>query len=564
MVRNGRNILFLSCCLLILADAARAQISPGELSRGHAALEGMGNCTKCHSLGKAVSPDNCLSCHTELRSRIVAGTGFHASVKGKQCVECHKEHHGRNFAIVRFDTKAFDHASTGFVLEGKHRVLDCAKCHTAAKITAADVRQNKGLIEGHTYLGLPRDCKSCHADIHRAQMGNQCQQCHTLEAWKPASRFVHDRAKFRLTGKHVDVACAKCHPVMPDDRKTVKFVGLEFEKCQACHQDPHKGKFQKPCESCHSTAGWREGASKNFNHALTKFPLRGAHANVRCEACHVPARNAAGKLTQNFAVAKYQKCSDCHADAHKGEFASRADRGACESCHTEKGFVPAQFAHATTRFVLKGKHETTECAKCHRGGSVDARGKKVPPDFRVKLFKACADCHEESHGGQFARRPDRGACESCHTVDGFTPPVYSPSDHARARFTLVGEHQAVPCGKCHPAGKVKGKSSRQFVWAEQQKCIACHADPHAGQFSDLRFGGCEGCHSVEGFKKVKFSHDGTRFPLTGKHIGVACEGCHKETTKLGSKTVRKFTGAPLRCVDCHPQIDLQSSGSRRP
>lgn len=545
-------------CALLLAAPLHAQLSPGELSRAHAALEGIGNCTSCHSLGKTVSGDNCLACHTVLRSRIAAGTGFHATVREKQCVECHKEHHGRNFSIVHFETKSFDHATTGYVLEGKHRLLACDKCHTAARITAKDVLQNKGMMDGHTYLGLPRDCKSCHADIHRAQLGNQCQQCHAADAWKPAPKFVHERAKFHLTGKHVEVACAKCHPVMPDDGKTVKFSGLEFEKCQSCHQDPHKGKFQKPCESCHSTNGWREGASKNFNHSLTKFPLKGEHASLRCEACHVPVRPGAGggKVVQSFEIKKYQKCADCHADAHKGEFASRPDKGACETCHTEKGFVPSQFVHASARYALKGKHEAVPCGKCHGSPTTDARGKRIPPDFRVKKFGNCAECHEESHGKQFARRADRGACEACHTVEGFVPPAYAAGDHARTRFALMGEHRAVPCAKCHATGKVKAKSTRQFTWPDRQPCVSCHRDPHAGQFNDARFGGCEACHSADGFKKLSFSHDSTRFPLTGKHVGVACDACHKETKKVGTSVVRTFAGAPMRCVDCHPQADL--------
>jgi hypothetical protein len=361
------------------------------------------------------------------------------------------------------------------------------------------------------------------------------------------------------------VACAKCHPAMPGTPPAVRFVGLEFAACKSCHADPHKGKFQKPCESCHTTNGWREGASRNFNHALTKFPLKGEHASVRCEGCHVPVRPGAGggRAVQSFEIRKFQKCADCHADAHRGEFAGRPDRGACESCHSERGFAPSQFIHASAAYALKGKHEVVPCEKCHGAPVQDARGKRVPPDFRVKKFSLCSDCHQDGHGGQFARRPDRGACESCHTVEGFIPPTYTTAEHARTRFALAGEHRAVPCGKCHVAGKVKGRSTRQFIWAVVPRCVACHTDPHAGQFSDPRFGGCEGCHAVEGFKNARFSHDGTRFPLTGKHVGVTCEKCHKETMMLGSKTVRKFTGAPMRCVDCHPQVDVQSGENGR-
>ena len=137
---------------------ATAQISPGDLSAPHASLEGMGNCTKCHALGKEVSNDNCLACHTELRARVTAGRGFHGKLTGKPCAGCHNEHHGRGFTLVRFDQKNFNHDETGYVLEGKHRPLECVRCHTQSHITAKDVRANKSLLDAHTYLGLGTDC----------------------------------------------------------------------------------------------------------------------------------------------------------------------------------------------------------------------------------------------------------------------------------------------------------------------------------------------------------------------------------------------------------------------
>lgn len=544
-------------CFLGAAAGARAQISPGELSSAHASLEGMGNCTKCHSLGKAVTDAKCLECHTELRTRRAAGTGYHARVKEKECVECHTEHHGRSFSVVHFDTKTFDHRETGFVLEGKHRNQECVKCHTPAKVVAKDVLQNSTLMASKTFLGLPRECKSCHADAHLAQLGDQCQKCHGIDGWKPAPKFAHDTAKYRLTGKHQQVECAKCHLVMPVDGKTIKYAGLEFDKCSSCHADPHNGKFKKPCESCHNTNGWREGSAKNFDHATTRFPLKGKHASVRCEACHPPARNAAGgRIVQSFEVKNFQQCADCHKDVHRGEFEARKDKGACESCHNENGFAPSQFQHATARYPLKGKHEKTECKKCHGEVTVDVKGKNVPPDFRVKKFQKCADCHDDGHGGQFVRRKDKGACESCHSEQGFLPPAFTLQEHAKSRFALAGGHEAVPCGKCHPDKAVNAKSTRQFTWKSEQQCESCHKDVHGGQFPVTRYAGCVACHAPKAWKDLLFAHDKTQFPLTGKHVGVACAECHKEMMIVKNEKIRRFTGAPMRCVDCHPEKDL--------
>ena len=542
---------------------ATAQISPGDLSAPHASLEGMGNCTKCHALGKEVSNDNCLACHTELRARVTAGRGFHGKLTGKPCAGCHNEHRGRGFTLVRFDQKNFNHDETGYVLEGKHRPLECVRCHTQSHITAKDVRANKSLLDAHTYLGLGTDCSGCHADQHKGQLAQQCQNCHTAEGWKPASKFVHDRAKYRLTGRHVQVDCGRCHRPMANDVRTVKYTGIEFDRCSSCHTDPHRGRFQKPCESCHATAGWQAGATKNFDHAETKFPLRGRHAGVRCEQCHLPVRGADGKMQQNFAVKNFQRCTDCHADPHRGEFAQMKEKGSCESCHSEEGWTQNRFVHATARYPLKGKHEKVECGKCHGTVTVNAQGKRVPPDCRVKKFSACMDCHEDAHGGQLRGRKDGGACESCHSVEGFLPAAYSSGDHNTSKFPLSGGHEAVPCARCHPADAVRARSTRQFAWKSGPRCETCHKDPHGGQFAQKRYSGCESCHSPGGWNSLAFNHDETKFPLTGKHQKVPCVDCHKPVVQSGTEKIRQYAGTPVRCVDCHPQIETPPAGTRR-
>ena len=555
--------IVLAALVLSCGALATAQISPGDLATAHASLEGMGNCTQCHSLGREVTNAKCLGCHSELRTRVSAGKGFHAKLNSRQCVECHSEHHGRNFTLVRFDQKRFNHEETGFVLEGKHRPLECASCHTQEHISAKDVRANSALLGSKTFLGLPSDCVGCHADRHRGQLALQCRNCHTADGWKPASRFVHDRARYRLTGKHLNVDCTRCHMPMPNDVKTITYAGLEFDRCSSCHADPHRGRFQKPCESCHSTSGWQTGAAKNFDHATTKFPLRGRHAGVRCEQCHQPVRGADGKMAQNFVIRKFQRCADCHADAHRGEFAERREKGECESCHNEDGWQKNRFVHATARYQLRGMHEKVECAKCHGAVKVDARGARVPPDCRVKRFDACMDCHEDAHGAQFRKRKDGGACESCHTVDGFLPASYGPGDHKATKFPLIGGHEAVACARCHPVDAVRGRSTRQFVWKTGPQCETCHKDPHGGQFAQRRYSGCGSCHSPKGWRVLAFNHDETKFPLTGKHGAVACVDCHKPLARAGSDTIRQYVGTPARCIDCHPATDSPVIGARR-
>ena len=56
--------------MIFLHTKTEAQISPGELSSAHSNLEGMSNCTKCHSLGSQIGNKECLNCHTEIKKLI--------------------------------------------------------------------------------------------------------------------------------------------------------------------------------------------------------------------------------------------------------------------------------------------------------------------------------------------------------------------------------------------------------------------------------------------------------------------------------------------------------------
>lgn len=189
---------------------AAAQISPGDLASAHAHLEGMSNCTKCHTLGEKVSNEKCLSCHTDLKSRIDQNKGYHVSaeIKGKACITCHSDHHGRNFQLVRFSKEKFNHDLTGFKLTGAHAMKVCTDCHKPSFISSPSIRKKR-----FTYLGLNQECTSCHTDYHQNTLPQKCTNCHDQKAFKPATLFNHEKTKFRLAGKHQFIPCASCHKV---------------------------------------------------------------------------------------------------------------------------------------------------------------------------------------------------------------------------------------------------------------------------------------------------------------------------------------------------------------
>ncbi len=221
------------------------QISPGDLTTAHSKLEGMSNCTKCHVLGEKVVNSKCLDCHTEINYLMNKGKGYHASpdVKGKECVTCHSEHNGRDFRIINFNPKKFDHNKAGYSLTGKHARIECNNCHQPKFISDTNVKRLK-----NTYLGLTENCYTCHEDYHQNTLGNDCSSCHNTLNFKPAAKFDHSTASFRLTGAHEKVDCVKCHVKETRNGKDFQvFKGVIFESCESCHKDVHKGKFGKNC-----------------------------------------------------------------------------------------------------------------------------------------------------------------------------------------------------------------------------------------------------------------------------------------------------------------------------
>lgn len=538
------RLCLLAVLMSVLFTTGNAQLSPGDLSNAHQHLEGTENCTNCHTIGKTISNDNCTTCHGEIQSRMKENKGFHATVKGKECIECHKEHHGRNFSIIRFDKQTFNHTKAGFALEGKHAVLKCEQCHEPSKISAKDIQSFPTGRKRKTFLGVTKECTSCHNDEHKGQFAVQCAHCHNTEQWKPAANFSHEKTQFQLTGAHAKAECIQCHKKTWKNNTTMQFVEMKFSSCSSCHADPHKGKFKQECSQCHSTDSWIHIKGKQFDHLMTLFPLKGKHALLLCEQCHAKnakAKNVSGEI--GFTVTKFQKCSYCHADAHAQQFRNRKDSSDCESCHTVEGFSPSTFSdvqHSQTRFTLTGGHAATPCVKCHEDGKVKA---KCTKQFVWNESLKCSSCHNDIHAGQFVNKMANG-CETCHTTNSWQSVTFS---HDKTSFPLRGKHAVIDCSRCHSAknGVVR------YVGVSFQ-CNSCHEDQHTGQFAKNNITKCERCHSENAWSMIHFDHNAqSRFALTGKHALLVCEKCHKSGIVNKKQTV-VYKPLGTACIDCHP------------
>ncbi|MGE3888139.1 MAG: hypothetical protein AB7H81_17025 [Vicinamibacterales bacterium] len=535
--------------LLVAAGDAHAQLgallSPGRLAQAHAELEGVTNCLQCHSAGRQVAADKCLSCHKPVAERLARKAGVHRNVT-TDCVTCHVEHAGAEAELRPFDTSNFNHRTeTGYALDGLHAPLaqQCASCHKT-----------------RSFLTVSTSCASCHADTHKGSLGATCATCHStaVRFTQATSGFNHTQTAFPLTGAHATVACASCHV-----NKVYK--GVAFASCANCHQNPHQPRLPGECSSCHTTGAWR---TTKVDHARTAFPLRGKHAEVACAQCHVRPALAVKP--------KSDTCASCHADPHKGVF-----KQDCSACHDEATFKKGIFDHATTRFPLVDKHAGLACVDCHRGATgVGGEARQKAEGTRLKaegtrkntgvapvlqrtalatagtatdfsgLHTNCDSCHTDVHRVELGT-----ACESCHTAKSFE---VTPFTHAKPRPFFAGQHATVTCQACHietmkPVRvSVKEPAPRVGFVTTATACASCHADVHLGQVRQT----CESCHAIEtaDFGVVGFSHAATTFPLKGKHAPVACDGCHKVETRAfpaGTGAARRLTGMGTACAACH-------------
>lgn len=369
----------------------------------------------------------------------------------------------------------------------------CLACH---KDTAADIKAGKGL-HGRMPGKTTTQCKACHSE-HQGRDGD-------IVKFNPAS-FDHASVDFKLEGAHRGVTCEACH-------KSGKKWREAPSDCVACHKvdDRHDGQLGRQCADCHTQIAW---SGARYDHDKTKFPLRDAHREVRCDACHLGGRYAKTPT----------QCVACHTpdDVHRG---ARGEK--CGECHTQVDWKTGKFDHAKeTGFALLGAHRTIDCRACHRSG-----------DFKVELPRKCVGCHraDDSHAMRFGED-----CASCHANEAWKPLEY---DHlGKHQFALQGAHGELDCHACH-ASAVKTEELGK-------DCVSCHAadNPHAASLSTR----CDSCHGNRKWRSdIQFDHDLTDWPLLGLHAVVGCAQCHAS---------KAFKDAPTNCVDCHAQDDVHKGG----
>lgn len=479
-------------------------VMPGPVIEGHAEIEG--DCSKCHIPFRVDDEKGlCLECHKDVARDIDDEAGFHGRAAGiatSRCRACHSDHLGREADIMGLDREAFDHLDTDFPLLGGHLRATCEACHAAksrfreARSACMDCHEaddphagtlgtrcddchaEKGWVEthfdhsttrfslsgkhrdvncslchpGNRYEKTAMDCRSCHGldDVHLGRFGPDCASCHAAESWQRV-RFDHARdTKFPLRGAHRSATCNSCHQADTANQKPAT-------DCVACHRsdDEHLGRNGPNCERCHGEEDWK---ATIFEHDVaTRFPLRGAHRNARCNQCHVG-------ISEDAKVDA--RCGSCHMndDVHRGQQGTD-----CGICHGELDWGhDVFFEHDLTRLPLLGLHAVIACEQCH-----------ATPRFKDAEI-VCSGCHaaDDVHRASLG-----SSCQRCHNPNGWN--LWRFDHGLETGFVLQGAHAEIDCHGCHGSGEVPA--------ATTGGCGGCHArdDRHFGEFGP----DCGRCHT---------------------------------------------------------------------
>lgn len=177
-------------------------------------------CFECHLKNQQWEFRNlgvkCADCHQDIHF----GTLDQKFYPQKNCTNCHK--------VNAWKEIIFDHALTGYILEGRHLDVECTVCHKATD-QHSEIK----------FKGISTSCLNCHPDYHSGQFYsdkelNVCLKCHTFINWFP-DKFEHNSTRFPLEGKHAEIECKACHkPKEINGSVTISYI-FESIECISCH-----------------------------------------------------------------------------------------------------------------------------------------------------------------------------------------------------------------------------------------------------------------------------------------------------------------------------------------
>lgn len=294
------------------------------------------------------------------------------------------------------------------------------------------------------------------------------------------------------------------------------------------------------CQDCHVSQSALQSSATNPDTAeaylIEADSVATPHGRLGCLACHQGDGEAQDKvgahegLVADMTAQDPEKCIICHQDlpdeipgdrlrVPHGVIIDRIEQGEpcdvhCSDCHggVGHGFDP-----------LSGNTfcSMTVCVDCHQERNLAVQ------------MADCDACHLGPHDVAMVL-----TCNDCHT----STDVWQEVDLGIHPVVLPGKHGETACFECHQYPNFKGLNN---------VCTDCHESGH----TDWGDHDCAGCHDPGAtWDMVASTWDGHADhwdQYKGKHLDVACAGCHFET----------YTQLDPSCSTCH-QIPESHDGGR--
>ncbi len=301
-------------------------------------------CLRCHNDRGPVSEfviHGCGGCHLD----------EHQGNLGPQCERCHDQNSWNPVGVIS------DHARTRFPLSGIHAVTPCESCHPRApageyrgaptRCEACHTKDFQQATPNHEAQGWVHNCTRCHNTsgwggaylshdffpLVQGHGGLNCNQCHlgnNFSGLSPACDPCH-HDDYVSAPNHVassyPLNCESCHTISAWKPATF-FHQPPIPPCNNCHNSDYVSApnhqslgYSLLCQNCHTTNAWRPST---YTH---RFPLTGDH-NLSCTSCH-QSGNAAQFTCINCHEHRRSEADDEHSDVNGYIYSSQA----CYNCH---------------------------------------------------------------------------------------------------------------------------------------------------------------------------------------------------------------------------------------
>ena len=513
------------------------------------------------------------------------------------CQDCHPDHRGPRLPAHRLAgrRKAFDHARTGWRLEGAHARTDVRGVPPSAPVPR---RRSSGCCAAQpatTYLGLSTRCAAATSTSTGGSSAPTASAATTTAKWKPAPGFDHEPDRFALRGKHIAVALRQVPPTARRRGPRASSVGPPSRgaRVHADEADRPPDVRELPCGSARGQArarpaatatprtGWRGSGRQSDSRSVVPRPdpvpaARWPHRRPLPELPR-PVPGTAGALQGPGLLPAAATVTKTPTSASSRRRPKRPSAD-CERCHTVDGFSPPRFEveqHAKTRFPLDGGHAVTACRGCHAlddrlaarvpsaSGACCAEQHR-PLEVSLAVLRpperpdACAGCHADPHAGQFAAEV-RGTTAAAVTPRIVSPPEVRPrapepvsaggrARRARLRLPATAPSTTAPGSRRRPlqaaAGHVRRLPRRRAPGPVRP------ARPDASR-ATATTATLPPRDDLQGDQVLARGPRGSPPSPCGGSTPVAVRDCHRASRGRRAASRPSGTAAAPACADCH-------------